>query len=257
MTIMGLSLLPPALYAGDVAVLRNGFSIAHDHREQMGASTRLFLTAGDDQYIDVPSENIVEIQKDETPAPTPNRTGCAGTDCIDAACCVSAPATPTISASALQVQAPTINDLVEKAARENQLDSDFVQAVIHAESSGNVNAVSAKGAQGLMQLMPQTAAGLGVRNSFDPGENIGAGTSYLRALLARYHNDPIRALAAYNAGAGRVQQYGGVPPFYETQAYVARVIREFNRRKLEQSKLNPKKPRKPALTAANHSPKAH
>jgi soluble lytic murein transglycosylase-like protein len=72
-----------------------------------------------------------------------------------------------------------------------------------------------------------------VKNSLDANENVAAGSKYLRELLARYHNDPVRALAAYNAGAGRVKQYGGVPPYRETRAYIAAIIRDFNRRKAE------------------------
>lgn len=87
-----------------------------------------------------------------------------------------------------------------------------------------------------MQLMPQTASRLGVANSFDPKANVEGGTSYLRMLLERYNFDIIKALAAYNAGPQRVEQYRGVPPYHETQAYVARIIREFNRRKLAEQK---------------------
>jgi len=148
-----------------------------------------------------------------------------------------------------------LDQIVEKAARENQLDSDFIHALILAESEGKTTAVSAKGAQGLMQLMPDTAAKLGVKNSFDANENVAAGAKYIRELLARYNNDPLRALAAYNAGAGRVQQYNGVPPYRETRAYVAKIIREFNRRKLEQERLA-KASKKPTRVAAAKQPTA-
>jgi soluble lytic murein transglycosylase-like protein len=104
--------------------------------------------------------------------------------------------------------------------------------VIRAESGFNVRAVSPKGAQGLMQLMPQTASQLGVQNAFDPQANVEGGTRYLRELLERYDFDLIKALAAYNAGPQRVEQYGGVPPYYETKAYVARIVRDFNKKKL-------------------------
>jgi soluble lytic murein transglycosylase-like protein len=108
--------------------------------------------------------------------------------------------------------------------------------VIHAESNFNPRAVSPKGAQGLMQIMPQTASQLGMRNAFDPKDNVEGGTRYLRELLEKYNFDLIKALAAYNAGPKRVEQYGGVPPYRETRAYVARIVRDFNRKKLAERK---------------------
>lgn len=102
---------------------------------------------------------------------------------------------------------------------------------MHAESAGNVKAVSRTGARGLMQLMPGTAAQLGVKDAFVPGQNVEGGTKYLDELLTRYHDDIALALAAYNAGPGAVDRYHGVPPFRETRAYVSRIIREFNARK--------------------------
>ncbi|MBV9145065.1 MAG: lytic transglycosylase domain-containing protein [Acidobacteria bacterium] len=239
LTILGLAVCTPALFARDTALLRNGFSISHDHRQQIGVTTRLFLSASEEQYVDVLTENIADIQKDEPAAPAA---------APEPAISVSSTSTAPIA------NAADIDSLVEKAARENQLDSDFIRAVIRTESGGNAHALSAKGAQGLMQLMPRTAQGLGVHNSFDAGENIGAGTSYLRSLLARYHNDPIRALAAYNAGALRVQQYGGVPPYHETRAYVARVMRDYNRRKVAQGKSAAKSKKTAPLSAASHPP---
>jgi soluble lytic murein transglycosylase-like protein len=89
-----------------------------------------------------------------------------------------------------------------------------------------------------MQLMPATAALLGVSNPFDPKANVEAGTAYLSQLLDQYNNDPIKALAAYNAGPQRVQQYHGVPPYRETKAYVARIVRDFNAKKKAQAKAS-------------------
>ncbi|HWY71570.1 MAG TPA: lytic transglycosylase domain-containing protein [Terriglobales bacterium] len=225
-----VALAAMSLHARENAVLRTGFTISHDHHQQIGTMTRLFLSKADDEYVDVETEKIVSFEPDETPvaAPVPARqfTG---------------------------PSSPDLNQIVDKAARENQLDSDFIHALILAESDGKTNAVSRKGAQGLMQLMPDTAAKLGVKNSFDANENVAAGSKYIRELLARYNNDPVRALAAYNAGAGRVQQYNGVPPYRETRAYVAKIIREFNRRKLEQERLA-KASKKPAKVAAAKRP---
>ncbi len=107
----------------------------------------------------------------------------------------------------------------------------------------NPKAVSRKGAQGLMQLMPTTATKLGVKDSFDPEQNVNGGTQFLRELLVKYNGDAAKALAAYNAGPQRVQQYHGVPPYRETRQYVAQVIRDFNRRKAAAAKTSapPKK----------------
>jgi hypothetical protein len=114
--------------------------------------------------------------------------------------------------------------LAFEAARRHNLDPALVQAVVAVESGFRPDAVSPKGAQGLMQLMPATARYLGVKDSLDPVDNLDGGTRYLRGLLARYNGDVRRALAAYNAGEGAVARHGGVPPYPETLAYVRRVL---------------------------------
>jgi soluble lytic murein transglycosylase-like protein len=115
------------------------------------------------------------------------------------------------------------DDLIREHAENHGISADLVRAVIQAESGFNPRAVSPKGAMGLMQLMPATARELGVANPFSPDDNIRAGTFYLATLLARFDQDVVRALAAYNAGAGRVEQYNGVPPYRETQDYVKKI----------------------------------
>lgn len=124
-----------------------------------------------------------------------------------------------------------INDLIEKYANQNGLDTDFVKAVINQESGFNPNATSKCGAMGLMQLMPGTAQGLGVINAYDPEQNIEGGTKYLKGLMDRFDNNKSLALAAYNAGPNAVKRYGGIPPYQETQNYVKNVLGHYEKMK--------------------------
>ncbi len=119
------------------------------------------------------------------------------------------------------------DDLVQRAAQRHRLSEGLIKAVIHTESAFNPWARSAPGAQGLMQLMPATAARYQVRDVWDPAENIMAGSRHLRYLLDRYGSLSL-ALAAYNAGEGNVRKYGGIPPFPETRDYVAKVTRRYH-----------------------------
>ena len=129
-----------------------------------------------------------------------------------------------VTKSASTQRAAIYDELIVQEAEVNSLSPDFVRAVIQAESAFNPWARSTRGAMGLMQLMPQTAAEYRVVNAYDPAENIRAGAAYLRSLLDRYDNDPKLALAAYNAGPTAVDKYGrAVPPYKETRAYVARI----------------------------------
>ena len=118
--------------------------------------------------------------------------------------------------------------IITETATRQGVPPALVKAVIAAESAFDSRAVSHKGAQGLMQLMPATAASLGVLDPFEPGQNVAGGTSYLKAMIVRY-GDLSRALAAYNAGPGAVDRYGGIPPYRETQAYVERVLTYYRR----------------------------
>jgi soluble lytic murein transglycosylase-like protein len=122
--------------------------------------------------------------------------------------------------------------MLDQAGHEHNLDVDLLASLVKAESGGNASAVSRAGARGLMQLMPATAADLGVQDSFKPDQNVRGGSSYLDALLIRYRDNLALALAAYNAGPAAVDKYRGIPPYHETRAYVARVIHEFNSRVL-------------------------
>jgi soluble lytic murein transglycosylase-like protein len=209
----------PATRTIRTAVLRNGFSIQHDRSEQRDDKTRLWMGDG---YVDVATDDIDHFEEEQAPELAPE---------VKAANAVAADK-PQFS----------IPEIVHRTSTRFQLDPDFVASVIRAESEFNPHAISRKGARGLMQLMPQTAAQLGVKNAFDPQSNVEAGTRYLRDLLVQYHGDAQKALAAYNAGPEPVQRYGGVPPYRETRAYVTRIINDYNRTKRAQEQKQEQKP---------------
>jgi Transglycosylase SLT domain len=199
----------PALHAAEEITLKNGFNLLCDHREQAGDKVRLFTSRDSGNFVEVDAAEIASV--DTVPDPPPA-------------------AVPKPLGEPMLTNAD-VHQLIAKAGANHNLDVDLLASVVRAESGGNIHAVSRTGAQGLMQLMPGTAAQLGVTNSFHADENINGGTAYLDALLLRYHDHLALALAAYNAGPAAVDKYHGVPPYRETRVYVARVIREFNRRK--------------------------
>ena len=221
---LGFLLLALPSLGADLAILNNGFSIRHERRENVGSVTRLYL-GGDKGYIDIATSQIERFEKDLSPAVVP----------VSTAISTPAAAAPR-SAKPQNLKPQELKEVINTISDQHHLDPDFISSVIHAESGFNQHAVSPKGAQGLMQLMPGTASKLGVSNAFDPRSNVEGGTRYLSELLERYNFDVIKALAAYNAGPLRVQQYGGVPPYYETRTYVARIVRDYNRKKLAERK---------------------
>ncbi len=142
------------------------------------------------------------------------------------------PGGPDAPGSGLPAPAPVapadIDALVQQNAATWQVDPALIKAVIANESAFNANATSKTGAQGLMQLMPETAASLGVRDAYDPVQNVAGGTRYLRGLLDRFGGNKQLAVAAYNAGPGAVEKYAGVPPYAETRNYVQNVLASFD-----------------------------
>jgi soluble lytic murein transglycosylase len=144
---------------------------------------------------------------------------------------------PGVLPSASRLTAASIDGLIEAFAAEHSIDSALIRAVIRAESNFNHRAVSRKGAQGLMQLMPATIWRLSVGDAFDPHENIGAGVRYLRQLLDQFQGDLTLTLAAYNAGENAVLRYRGVPPYQETREYVKKVLSLYRRTREEPSRI--------------------
>ncbi len=195
-------LLSAASASAEIAVMESGKILYIDRFERVDEEITLFLTGGGE--VTVPSDLVVNIVPNEIVQDQ-------GAD----------PARVRLL--------PHLDSVIRPAASKYGLDPNLVAAVIWAESSGDPNAVSKKGAQGLMQLMPKTARELGVKNVLDPGQNVEGGSHYLRLMLDEHDGDLSLALAAYNAGPGAVRKYGGVPPYRETRDYVGKVMRVYER----------------------------
>lgn len=219
--LLPLFLLATPGARAEYIVLRSGQRLSVTGYQLLDGKYRLQMNGG---FVEMPAEDVVAIEPEE----------------------VFTSARPAGAAKA------PFADLIQAAAARYEVDADLITSVIAVESNFDPKAVSRRNARGLMQLLPETAARLGVQNVFDPQENIGAGTRYLRDLLQRYGNDLALTLAAYNAGPERVQQYGRVPPFGETQSYVSRVKRAYGKRKSAASAAKPAVPTRapPVSTAA-------
>jgi len=190
-------------FAGEYAVLENGARLHIDYHQVDGLKVRLFNENGS---IEMDSRQVTAFETDP-PADMPHAPAPAGRA-----------AEPT----------PSAEQLADRAAQKYGLPPELVRSVIKAESGFAPQAVSPKGAIGLMQLMPDTARNLGA-DPHDPAANVDAGTRYLRALLEKYDGELRHALAAYNAGPGAVEKYRGIPPYPETVNYIRRVERDFKK----------------------------
>lgn len=209
LAVVAFGTLANSASAAERVLLANGFDLRCDHHRQVGSVIRLFMGSSETSYMDFQPAEIRSFE----PVPDPPRVPATRPEATDA-----------------KLSPSDLHQLLAAAGREHNLDVDLLASVVHAESAGNAYAVSRAGARGLMQLMPRTAAEQGVQDSFRADENVRGGSAYLDELLVRYHDNLALALAAYNAGPATVDKYGGIPPYHETRAYVARVIHEFNRR---------------------------
>jgi soluble lytic murein transglycosylase-like protein len=212
--VMALAAVPLAGWGAERVTLRNGFAMVCDHHAQVENHTRLYLGVGENNFVDFATQEIVSVDNvPDAPAPKKEDTVANPTHADDA-----------------KLSPADLHEILARAGEEHNLDADLLASVVKAESDGNPKALSRVGARGLMQLMPATANGLGVADSYKPDQNVRGGSTYLDWLLVRYHDNLALALAAYNAGPQAVDKYNGIPPYHETKVYVARVIHEFNRR---------------------------
>ena len=198
--LLSLALFSAREMRAEYVVLKNGQRLTVTSYQLNGDKYQLQMAGG---AVEIPAEEVLAIEPEEI-------------------------FTPIAAKPAVK---PPYRELVEAAAAHYKVDADLIASVIAVESNFDPRAVSRKKARGLMQLMPETAARLGVRNIEDPQENIDAGTRYLRELLQKYNDNLVLALAAYNAGPERVERYGRVPPFAETISYVRRVKRGYENNK--------------------------
>jgi soluble lytic murein transglycosylase-like protein len=204
-----LTVIP--VFAGEYAVLSSGMRIRIERHEQVGDVMRLIDKDG---VTELPASVVASFEIEEYVAPPP------------------APAPPPVVASPPAPPTPVRSrdpkTLVHEAAVRNGLPPKFVESVARVESNLRQDAISPKGATGVMQLMPGTAKMLAADEK-DLEQNIDAGTRHLRDLLIKYNGDVVKALAAYNAGAGAVDRYRGIPPYRETQEYVNKVITKYQK----------------------------
>ena len=219
--LLSLVVLAAPTLRAEYVVLRSGQRLRVTGYQLLGDKYRLQMAGG---VVEIAAEDVVAIEPEDSFTSLPAKA----------------------------IVKPPYRELVQAAAARYNVDADLITSVIAVESNFDPKALSRKNARGLMQLLPETAARLGVQDIYDPQENIDAGTRYLRELLEKYNNDLTLALAAYNAGPDRVEQYGRVPPFTETLSYVRRVKRSYDKSK---SKASAKTPASPGAIAATSRPR--
>jgi len=202
-------LISGAAWAADHVILKTGFRISADKVELRDGVYFLSMPGGG--FTEFQESQVDRVERDDYIPP---------------------PVIPTapspVPPQPQRKPSLTVRELIDRAAAANDLPPAFVHSVARAESAYRTDAVSVKGAIGVMQLMPATAASLQA-DPHDPEQNIEAGTRYLRELLIRYDGDSVKALAAYNAGPGAVDRYNGVPPYRETVTYVDRVLKTYSK----------------------------
>jgi hypothetical protein len=239
---LACAVLPDAF--ADTALLRNGRTLAVTDFRREGNRIVLVMEGGG--QIALLQDQVVAIRRDEAvngapqPAPAVPQTSQDGTSVSPAPQPILESAPPTTARGPAEdgpieigpgavFDRQALRDLAARIARRHSVDEALVLAVIEVESRYDAFAVSPRGAMGLMQLMPQTAARFAVGNAFNPVENVDGGVRYLKELLERYSGQVRLALAAYNAGEQAVDRFGGIPPFRETEQYVVRVTRVLSR----------------------------
>lgn len=216
--IASIVFLAVPAFAGEYAILSSGLRLHIDRHETQDGTVRLFTKEG---FSEVPASSVAAFEQEDyvPPAVVANVAPVvpAASRAETAVASVAKPAPPADPKT-----------LVHDAAVHYGLPPKFVESVARIESAMRSDAVSPKGALGVMQLMPATARALNA-DPTDPAQNIEAGTRLLRDLLIKYNNDAIKALAAYNAGEGAVDRYQGLPPYSETQNYVDKVIKNYEK----------------------------
>jgi soluble lytic murein transglycosylase-like protein len=202
--LLALSLAAFPAFGAEYVVFSSGLKLRADRHEQSGDLIRLFYNGG---VTELPAKLVAGFEEEEVVTPEP----------------VAATTQPAVKPETTATAALGPKEMVRDAARRSGLPPEFVESVAQVESGFRPDAVSPKGALGVMQLMPGTARTLGA-DPHDTAQNIDAGTRLLRELLIKYDGDVVKALAAYNAGEGAVDKYQGMPPYNETRWYVKKVI---------------------------------